>query len=85
MNLISINPNQKINPINFLLDGKKTFVKKSQERTKSLKNKILKDIDNKADEIKACIEKIKEIKKFRNEKSIFKQIIIYKVGMDTFE
>lgn len=48
-------------------------------------NKILKDIDNKADEIKTCIEKIKEIKKFRNEKSIFKQIIIYKVGMDTFE
>lgn len=85
MNLISINANQKINPINFLLDSKKTFVKKSQERIKSLKNKILKDIDNKADEIKTCIEKIKEIKKFRNEKSIFKQIIIYKVGMDTFE
>ena len=57
--------NQKINTINFLLDGKKTFAKeKSEQRTKKLKA-----IYNKPNEIEAYKEKLKIIMK--NENVIF--------------
>ena len=53
--------------MNFLLTGKKHLQKK---KAKS-KQKNLKDIDNKLNETKECIEKIQEITKPENEKPIF--------------
>ena len=53
-----------------------------RKRKKRKTNKKHEDIENELDEIKEYIEKIKSSK---NEKPIFKQIIICKVEMNTFE
>lgn len=46
----------------FFIRWQKTFAKgKSENRTKKLE-----DIENKVNEIKVCIEKIKKVKNFKN-------------------
>ena len=62
------------------------MVKNFAEEKSKKRTKRLKDIDNKLHEIKEYIENLKNIRSTtKNEKSIFKQIIISKDEMDKFE
>ena len=44
-----------------------------------------KELTKKLNEIKECVEEIKKIKKFKNEKPVFKRIIISENEMEKFE
>lgn len=66
------------------MEKKKSRKTLAEEKSKTRRQRF-KYIGNKFNKIKECLKKIKKIIKYRNEKAIFKEIIIFENEMVMIE